>query len=478
MRVRRGLLRDVYVEDGRAVVFVNEQVVVLSEIATVILDATPSEGTASMEHLTTEVLKVFAPPGPSFGAAELIEQQVLDLVAHHVLGTDEVRPVPEVSPASVRALRACLQHLVSCSPDRWALPDDVPGEAFLAASERHRVTPVLARALDRLELPAPAAAQISAMAQQERATVSVLAADLSRVIDHLSDKGVRCLAFKGLPLAVQAYGDATARGTGDLDLLVHPSDLEDAYRDLDGAGWSAAGGLPTPGTSWAWRHFVRTGNEISLVSQTSMVDLHWHLTPAPSSSQDFEALWARSGRLDVLGYSVPTLAPYDALAHAAGHATKDNWHWLRGLLDVHRLVSDPFTWEGAEYPLTRDQLLAVGLAVHMFGTPDGAPDIVSTAKELAGAVLDEAVARQEGGSRSHSSEDQTRFPGRAMVQGLRRLRWSGASSTDIRRHVSRSALPHSLTAAESSPYATVAVPRVLAKRFGGIARRAWASEQR
>lgn len=471
MRFRRGPLRDVYVEDGHAAVFVNDQVVVLSEVATLILQATPLVGSTTIERVTAEVLNTVLPPEGPVNAAEVVERQVLDLVAHNVLVTTEVPEAPEITSASVTALRACLRHLSSASRSRWSLPHGVSGNALVAASERHRVTTVLASELNRLDLPPSAAAAISARTQQERATVGVLAAELGVAVDHLHATGVRCLVFKGLPLATQAYGDAAARGTGDLDLLVHPSDLERAYRGLLAAGWSSMSGLPTPGPSWSWRHLKRTGNEVSLISQSSMVDLHWHLTPARSATPEFDQLWARSVPVDVVGRSVRTLAPYDSLAHASGHATKDGWHWLRGLVDVHRLMSDRSTWKGAGYPLTKDQLLSIGLAAHMFGTPAGAPSVVATARELAVPVLDEAAKRQESGSRAHSSGDASLMPGKALFRAIRKLRWTGSGVSDMLRQVSRSALPHALSASECSPHAAVAVPRILGKRIYGMTRR-------
>ena len=45
------------------------------------------------------------------------------------------------------------------------------------------------------------------MAGRQRAGATVLAADLSVALEALGDAGVRALAFKGVALAAQAYGD-------------------------------------------------------------------------------------------------------------------------------------------------------------------------------------------------------------------------------------------------------------------------------
>ncbi len=296
-----------------------------------------------------------------------------------------------------------------------------------------------------------------------------LAGDLSRAICLLADLGIRCLTLKGLALASQAHGNAAARGTGDLDLLVHPDDLTRAHHTLTAAGWAPAVDSPAPGYSWAWRHYVRTGHELSLASSTSLVDLHWHLSPARSAFPDFDTLWARAVDVDVLGQAVRTLAPYDALAHSASHSAKDGWGWLRGLVDVHKLMSMPDTWRAADRPLRHDQLLTVGLAARMFGVPDTAPDVVHVSSGLAANVWDAALARQASGGASHEA---SRVPGLALVRGFRTLRWSGASRQDLWRHASHSAMPEWLTAEETSQYALVAIPRVLARRTSALYRRA------
>lgn len=85
MKVRRGELLDVLVADGRAAVFVRGQVVVLSEMATAILSATPVTGSTTLEQLTAAVVEEFGPPADPGDASRLTRAQVAELVEHHVL---------------------------------------------------------------------------------------------------------------------------------------------------------------------------------------------------------------------------------------------------------------------------------------------------------------------------------------------------------------------------------------------------------
>lgn len=472
MRVRRAAVAVVRNEAGPATVTVDGQAIELSEVAATIVAATPLDGAVSVAQLTDAVVAELGAPAPPIEAGDVVAGQVQDLVAHRILVVADAAQDTALTPESVVALRSCLAHVLSSSPGRWSLPPAVSGDQLLVAVQRHRVTSTLARALDRVSLPPATGARIAAVHLQEQATVALLADDLARVTGLLRRSGIRCLAFKGLALAVQAHRDVAARGVGDLDLLVRPADLEGAHGVLVAAGWAPAPGYPTPGPSWAWHHVVRTHHELTLVSRSSMVDLHWHLGPARSAIPGFDRLWDRSVTVDVLGHDVATLSPYDALAHSASHAARDGWHWLRGLVDVQRLVMDPRTWDGADRPLHRDQLLSIGLAARMFGIPAGAPPVVADAAREAARVWDATVRRQATGAATHQP---TRMPGLTLVRGARALRRAGAGNADLWRHLSHSVLPEWLTAEEQSPRGIVVVPRVLGRRTTAFAGRARAA---
>lgn len=472
MRVARGALRDVYIHDDRAAVFVNEQVIVLSEIATAILESVPEGNWSTLSRITSEVVAVVGTPEPPADADALIARHVHDLVAHGVLRADVIDQDQSLTPDAVEALRDCLAHVLSPDPRVWASPSTIHDDQLVTAAHRHRVVPLLARGLNDIALSPSALASVSVAARQESATVVALAADLSRAILTLQERGIRCLAFKGLALAAQAYGDPAARGTGDLDLLVHPRDLEVSYACLVSAGWQPIGGFPTPDDGWAWRHLLRTGNETTLISPSSMIDLHWHLTPARSASPDFDELWQRSVVVEVLGFDVPTLAPYDALAHSASHATKDWWSSLRGIVDVYQLMADPDTWVEVGRPLRRDQQLTLGIAARMFGTPASAPAVVSDSIQYTDSVWDVVLDRQSSGGTSHRALST---PGLTLARGLRGWHWTGANYLDLWRYISRSAMPEWLTTQEASTHVCVAVPRVLSRRLAAFIRRAWSA---
>ncbi|MFC7725621.1 nucleotidyltransferase family protein [Nocardioides sp. GCM10028917] len=478
------MLTDHYVEGERSVVMVDESVLGLSPIATAILQAVPDGVTATLRAVTEHVVATFGLPEGPESAEALTEQQIWDLVAHRVLvvvedersrdGTssfthhrsDSDALEPD-GAAAVNALRDALRHLRSNDDRRWAAPDSLSPRGLVSAARQHHVVPYLAANLDRLDIPRQARSELEAAAGRQRAGAAVLAADLSVALAALSNAGVRALAFKGVALATLAYGDFAIRGAGDLDLLVSPRDLPTAHRALSGAGWQPAAGYPTPGPTWAWRHLVRTWSELTLVGANSDVDLHWYLTPTRNTFPEFDILWSRHMVVSVDGHQIPTLSPYDALSHSAGHAAKDGWRWMRSLLDVHSLMSEREAWLLADRPLRPDQLTSVAIAAEMFGVPPDVPPVVGQAASHVDATFMSALRGQQVST--DSRHRPTTVLGLHLLKGLRNLRRTGASPRELVRLLSRSALPPWATAEVRSPYAVVAVPSALRHRLREVA---------
>ncbi|WP_457208996.1 hypothetical protein, partial [Nocardioides sp. P5_C9_2] len=125
MRVQRGNLSEVVAKDGRCTVYVDDQVIVLSEMSTVILEAIPAVGFADLTELTTAVVNVFGPPLPPADASALTRGHVLDLVAHGVLADDTAREKSFPTRSSAEALRDALRHIRSSRSGPWTMPVQV-----------------------------------------------------------------------------------------------------------------------------------------------------------------------------------------------------------------------------------------------------------------------------------------------------------------------------------------------------------------
>ncbi|MFW6772743.1 nucleotidyltransferase family protein [Nocardioides sp. CPCC 205120] len=326
------------------------------------------------------------------------------------------RPDLPYTPASVEAVREALRVVLADDGRVFRLPAGVGEDEFLAAADRHRVVVFLSMHLDRLDLPTAVTEELRSRGRRGRLPCLLMAHDLHRALEVLATAGVRALTVKGVALAAQAYGDYTARGSGDLDLLVPPDQVEAAHGALRSAGWLPAGAYPAPGPAWAWRFTVRNYCELPLSGQGVSVDLHWHLATAHDAFPGFDELWDRRVLVDVGGRDVATLGIRDALEHSASHAAKDDWAWLRSVLDVHLLTG---ATDGSALLATSARRRTAAAAAWLLASePVGRPPGL-------GLVLSRQAADAE--------VSVGRFPGHRTLVGLRRSSRDVRSAADTRR---------------------------------------------
>jgi hypothetical protein len=204
-----------------------------------------------------------------------------------------------------------------------------------------------------------AAAEVLRSAERHAALAALrLARATARLSAVLADAGVDHLVYKGVPLAVQTTGSMTARGWGDIDLLVAPAEIVTAHEALLAAGATfSARSVPAPGSS-LWRHAVRVRAEAPYRWDDVDVDLHWRFDTSPQvMAVPFEVLRNRHEEVAVGGATVLTLGRRDALLVTAVHGTKEHWRELRWVVDAARQVS---AVPAAEWDEIRVQAREVG----------------------------------------------------------------------------------------------------------------------
>lgn len=82
--IARGRLQDLLVRDGVAAVFIDEQVIVLSEVASAALLAVPETGGVSLEQVAEHLVGRFGSP-PDLTAVEAARQVVDQLADHRIV---------------------------------------------------------------------------------------------------------------------------------------------------------------------------------------------------------------------------------------------------------------------------------------------------------------------------------------------------------------------------------------------------------
>lgn len=166
---------------------------------------------------------------------------------------------------------------------------------------------------------------------------SELALEAARLHALLAARGIASLLVKGPALAVQLYGQSTARSSCDIDLLVRPGEFGDARRLLDEAGYQMATASPPDPSD---KHLILRGARNQI-----LVELHWTLSPpAQEVVFDEEELWERSVSIPVAGQPVATLSLPDAVLHLAAHGRTHRWSHWKWVCDVAQSLTLPLDW--------------------------------------------------------------------------------------------------------------------------------------
>jgi hypothetical protein len=345
---------------------------------------------------------------------------------------------------------------------------------LVAAVRRHRLVDLLDSHAHDLELPAEVADTLGELRASTKRGLMVQVLEIARVRDLLDASGVPSLVVKGSALAVQSAGDPIARGLGDIDLLVPVEFVEVAHCVLNEHGWKVdPSWAATPGT-WAWRQLLWSYNEMKFEGPATTVDLHWRLDPTLDALPGFAEVWSRRETVDLGGVRMPTLSRRDALAHTCLHSAKDQWRWLRSLVDVHRLARDPLLWE--DRPLLRLEAETLAITRELLDLPAEVPGRVRRRLDaVSGRVIRRAVRAQQA-----PAMEADAFPGLESLRNVRYLVAASATPRDITHSLVGIALPVQAVAGIEARTAWAGISLTLWHRVGTLLRRTfgWARRDR
>ena len=345
--------------------------------------------------------------------------------------------------------------------------DLVDPAALVAAVVRQRVVELVHAQAEALALPAAVAESIARLRTAARELVPLQLLELARVREVLEDAGVRYLVVKGPALAVQTTGDVGARGYGDVDVLVDPRSAGQVVDLLAEHGWRSTVALPDQ-ASWAWRRLLHTGNELTFYGASSSVDLHWRLDPTLDALPPFAVLWERREQVEVGGLVVPTLMRADMLAHLCFNAARDNWRWVRSLVDIHRAARLDGVWRDPELP----PMVVRGLAVTgaLVGLPRSMPEAVrDRIDELSPRRRDRLVRAAVRGE--EGEERLSEGPGSRFWSDVRYELAASTTPRDLRRTLGTIVLPGWAVRDVTAGSAWRGVPAGMGRRTTDLTRR-------
>ena len=213
---------------------------------------------------------------------------------------------------------------------------------LLKIVHHHQVVSLVSRNLEAAAsdcVPSQTLASLRAGAVENARSCFQAISDLARINHRFCEEQIDLRIFKGTPLAIQAFGDATLRGIGDIDLLVRQADIDRADRILHSEGYCRF-------EPDAWRTPRRMRSYLSHQKDFSYgnpksgatVDLHWRLyrnpwMPTNTRLEEAGVAWIQLGP-----ESIPTL-PFERLfLYLCVHGALDGWLRVKWLADIGALV--------------------------------------------------------------------------------------------------------------------------------------------
>ncbi len=239
------------------------------------------------------------------------------------------------------------------------------------------------------------------------ATNERLAAELRRLTLLLAAEDCPFLLLKGLHLALSYYGGSDRRGFTDLDLLVHPADVERTLAVLEHDGFRRRSRA-----LFGRRLAARFTHACELTRQETAVDLHWVFVRHPAYRIDYDAVWSRSRGLDAAGAAVRVLDDGYAHTFQCLAILKDlelGTLKLKSFVDLHflttaceaRLDWDPFLVTCERERTLRPVVAALSLLLRLFESSERFPRLGQSLSAVAASPAPDGIlSRLVGGRRS------------------------------------------------------------------------------
>jgi hypothetical protein len=276
---------------------------------------------------------------------------------------------------------------------RWTVPteieeqvgsllrQDLAWDLVMAEARAQGVLPLLTRNLSRLGFPGvPAAvrAELEAAYQRNAVRNTLLARELSRLLERFGSAGVPVIPLKGVALAESLYGDASLRMCSDLDVLVPRRAVGDAFKLLLVNGYERADRYPVElaDVDFLLRNAMEYGFRPNPPAFPYLLELHWDIAwrwRADAAMAD--EIWAEARPRAFGGIQVLGLSAEWELLYLAVHAARHHWQGLKWLVDIHEVcLRARFHWDTVTDKAQRfglEQVLQITLSAceTLFGTP-------------------------------------------------------------------------------------------------------------
>lgn len=196
--------------------------------------------------------------------------------------------------------------------DSWSSKTDLDA----VAPETQRLLPLVYANLCAQSIVPSSAATLKGISRYHSAKNQMMLAELAKIIQLFSERGIDCMLLKGAALSVAYYDRVGHRPMSDCDLLVRPEQRDEAIALLSEAGCSP---------------FKRFHKRMSLFGTHGFLfqlpngmelDLHWFAISQNRVVGIDRGFWDRAVPVQLLGVQTKMLCPTDMLLHVIVHGLR------------------------------------------------------------------------------------------------------------------------------------------------------------
>ena len=224
-----------------------------------------------------------------------------------------------------------------------------------------RCTPLLFVRLNQYrlwsELPAPIQQIIQAAYQKNLQRNAVLQTELSALLAAFQHSGIESLLLKGAAtFCDNLYGDPGARVMGDLDILVHPNDVEKCKKILTSQGYIV---IPDPGMTFDGLATDMRHHQIPAYRHPTtkvIIEIHFNVSYGQAGRViPTEQAWTNCLTTTLNGHTTSLLSTQDRLLLNTAHALLPKREFIRGEIALLQLAefslliterSEEISWNG------------------------------------------------------------------------------------------------------------------------------------
>jgi hypothetical protein len=151
------------------------------------------------------------------------------------------------------------------------------------------------------------------------------------VLETLEEAGIQTIPLKGTIFAEKYFGHLGARDTSDIDLLVHPSELERAIHCVKSLGYTTEQERIPSHFHWSF------SKEIPDSAIPLTIELHWDLLKEKTSDLNLDEFWCQATPLGSYRY-IKELSDYHTFYMICLHGWRHNLSSLKYFLDIIQLI--------------------------------------------------------------------------------------------------------------------------------------------